>query len=88
MILVKAQLGRPSITADKLPCGVICTIVHSFYCTKEHPNVDIRRSSGEADYLNSDHGEDTDDDEDYDGDDSLWPSFLITLCSLPLHEAA
>ena len=48
--VVKPQLGRPRITADEFTCSALRTIVHSFYHTKEHPNVDIRRSGGEADY--------------------------------------
>ena len=31
--VVKARLGRPGITADKLTCSAIGTIVHSFYRT-------------------------------------------------------
>ena len=33
--VVKAQLERPGITADKFTCSAIGTIVHSFYLKKK-----------------------------------------------------
>ena len=38
--MVNAQLGRHRITADEFTRSAIRRIVHSFYRTKEHPNVD------------------------------------------------
>ena len=48
--VANSQLGWPRITTDNFTCSASRRIVHSFYRKKDHSNMDIRRSGGEADY--------------------------------------